>query len=92
MMISMQRAGALMLTTALWLSGATLAFAQQPTPVTGTAPATGTQNLANPSDVVKAASEGMLHDLDANRAAYQKDPTKVQALVDKYLLDRKSVV
>ena len=86
MMISMQRAGALMLTTALWLSGATLAFAQQPTPVTGTAPATGTQNLANPSDVVKAASEGMLHDLDANRAAYQKDPTKVQALVDKYLL------
>jgi phospholipid transport system substrate-binding protein len=82
----MQRTGALMLTAALWLSGASLAFAQQPTPVTGTAPAAGTQNLANPSEVVKAASEGMLHDLDANRAAYQKDPAKISALVDKYLL------
>ena len=28
----------------------------------------------------------MLHDLDANRAAYRKDPQKVSQLVDKYLL------
>jgi len=79
--------GALMLTAALSLAGASLVHAQlQPTPVTGTAPAAGTQNLQNPSDVVKTAAEGMLHELDANRAAYQKDPSKVSALVDKYLL------
>jgi phospholipid transport system substrate-binding protein len=72
---------AMLLTAALWLSGASLVFAQmQPTP------APNTQSLANPSDVVKASAEGMLHDLDANRAAYRKDPQKVSQLVDKYLL------
>jgi phospholipid transport system substrate-binding protein len=45
-----------------------------------------TQNIANPSDVVKAAAEGMLHDLDANRDMYRKNPQKVSELVDKYLL------
>jgi phospholipid transport system substrate-binding protein len=35
---------------------------------------------------VKDAAEGMLKDLDANRAMYKKDPSKVGALVDKYLL------
>ena len=85
--LTLPRPGALILTAALSLAGTSLALAQmQPTPVTGAAPATGTQNLQNPSDVVKTAAEGMLHDLDANRAAYQKDPAKVSALVDKYLL------
>jgi phospholipid transport system substrate-binding protein len=44
------------------------------------------QNMPGPSEVVKQAAEGMLKDLDANRAMYKKDPSKVGALVDKYLL------
>jgi phospholipid transport system substrate-binding protein len=80
------RTSALMLTVALSLGSASLVFAQQPTPVTGAAPAVSTQNVANPSDVVKAAAEGMLHDLDANRDNYRKNPQKVSELVDKYLL------
>ena len=34
----------------------------------------------------RTAAQGMLKDLDANRAGYRKDPAKVNALVDKYLL------
>jgi phospholipid transport system substrate-binding protein len=44
------------------------------------------QSLPGPSEVVKGAAEGMLKELDANRAAYKKDPAKISALVDKYLL------
>lgn len=83
---STRRASALALTAALCLSSVSLVYAQQPAPVTGTAPSAVTQNLTNPSDVIKASAEGMLHDLDANRDAYRKDPQKVSALVDKYLL------
>lgn len=78
-----QRTGAIVLTAALCLTGSAAVFAQaQPAPAA--APAAG-QAIANPSDVVKATAEGMLHDLDANRAAYRKDPMKVAELVDKYL-------
>lgn len=82
---STRRTSVLALTAALCLSGAAV-YAQQPTPASGAAPAGNTQNLTNPSDVVKAAAEGMLHDLDANRAEYRKNPQKVAELVDKYLL------
>lgn len=50
------------------------------------APAQNQSMPEGPSEVVKGAAEGMLKDLDANRAAYKKDPAKVSALVDKYLL------
>lgn len=39
-----------------------------------------------PSDIVQASAQGILKDLDANREMYRKDPSKVSALVDKYLL------
>ncbi len=39
-----------------------------------------------PSDIVQTAAQGILKDLDANREMYRKDPSKVAALVDKYLL------
>src|SRR5215831_2073572 len=39
-----------------------------------------------PSEVVEGAARSMLQDLDANRAAYRKDPAKVSALVEKYLV------
>ena len=35
---------------------------------------------------MKTAAEGMLRELDANRAEYKKDPVEGRALVDKYLL------
>lgn len=40
----------------------------------------------NPSDIVQTAAQGILKDLDADRDMYRKDPSKVSALVDKYLL------
>lgn len=40
----------------------------------------------DPTRVVQDAAEGMLKDLEANRDAYRKDPSKVSALVEKWLL------
>jgi phospholipid transport system substrate-binding protein len=56
----------------------------------GTSPAPAASSNASsnesPSDIVQAAAQGMLKDLDANRAEYKKDPSKISQLVDKYLL------
>ena len=85
--VAIRYAGASLLTVVLLISSTATVFAQQPSPVTSTAPAAlNTQSMTNPSDVVKAVAEGMLKELDANRAAYRKDPQKVSELVDKYLL------
>src|SRR3954452_7755907 len=64
--------------------GAAVAADPAPTPATGTAPAPVAAD--DPGKLVQAAAEGMLKDLDANREAYRKDPAKVNALVDKWLL------
>jgi phospholipid transport system substrate-binding protein len=55
--------------------------AQAPPPAT---PPTGSD--AGPTEVVQAAAQGMLTDLDKDREAYRRDPAKVGQLVDKYLL------
>ena len=39
-----------------------------------------------PSQVIDDAANGLLKALNANRAEYRKDPAKVQALVDQYIL------
>jgi phospholipid transport system substrate-binding protein len=39
-----------------------------------------------PSQVIQSAANDMLKALDGNREAYQRDPSKVQSLVDQYLL------
>jgi len=75
-----RRAVAAVLTAVVFACGG-VAYAQAP----AAAPAQS-QNVPGPSEVVKGAAEGMLKDLDANRAMYKKDPAKVSALVDKYLL------
>jgi phospholipid transport system substrate-binding protein len=49
-----------------------------------TAPAAVTEQ--GPTEVVQAAAQGMLNDLDKDRAAYRRNPAKVGQLVDKYLL------
>jgi phospholipid transport system substrate-binding protein len=49
-------------------------------------PAAADDAQLGPSDVVESAARSMLGDLDANRATYRKDPSKVGAVVEKYLL------
>ncbi len=71
--------------TSVWFAVGAGALAQGTAPVpAGQAPA-ATANQG-PSDIVQTAAQSMLHDLDANRAAYKQDPNKVHELVDKYLL------
>ena len=66
-------------------SPATQGTAAPGTPATS-ATATGVGTEQGPSEVVQAAAQGMLNDLDKDRAAYKRDPHKVERLVDKYLL------
>jgi phospholipid transport system substrate-binding protein len=56
---------------------------QAPAPAAAAAPQGAAEQ---PSQVVETAADGLLKALDANRAAYQHDPAKVQALVDRYIL------
>lgn len=39
-----------------------------------------------PQELIQQVSNSLLRDLDANRESYRKDPKKLRALVDKYLL------
>ncbi|MGP8035341.1 MAG: phospholipid-binding protein MlaC [Steroidobacteraceae bacterium] len=41
---------------------------------------------ADPATLVQDAAQGMLGDIDKNRDAYRRDPAKVAAVVDKYLM------
>ena len=52
--------------------------------VTMTAAAQGASE--QPSQVIEDAANGLLKALNANRVEYRKDPAKVQALVDQYIL------
>ena len=55
-----------------------------------TAPATAAAAAAvvanDPGQLIETAAQAMLHELDAHRADYRKDPAKVNALVDRILL------
>jgi phospholipid transport system substrate-binding protein len=48
--------------------------------------AVGVQAQPGPSEVVESAARSMLDGLEANRAAYRKDPSQIGALVETYLL------
>ena len=52
------------------------------------APAAGapTINTQDPTQLIQDVASNILKELDANRDAYRKDPSKVRALADKYLL------
>jgi phospholipid transport system substrate-binding protein len=43
-------------------------------------------NVSDPSQLLEKAARDMLKDLDANRAEYRKDPSKIDVLVEKDLL------
>jgi phospholipid transport system substrate-binding protein len=66
--------------------GGGVAFAADPTPAPTSATPPASVPANDPGKLVQASAEGMLKDLDANREAYRKDPSKVNALVDKWLL------
>jgi phospholipid transport system substrate-binding protein len=54
-----------------------------------TAPATKAAVIAPgpaPQELMQKVSQDLLRELDANRAAYTKDPTRLRGLADKYLL------
>ncbi len=51
-----------------------------------TAPPPAAAQSDDPSKLVQTVAEAMLKDLDADRATYRKDPSKVNALVEKHLL------
>jgi len=51
-----------------------------------TAPPPPEAKADDPSKLVESVANGMLSDLDADRATYRKDPSKVSALVEKRLL------
>jgi phospholipid transport system substrate-binding protein len=66
--------------------GGGVAFTADPTPAPTSATPPASVPANDPGKLVQASAEGMLKDLDANREAYRKDPSKVNALVDKWLL------
>jgi phospholipid transport system substrate-binding protein len=54
---------------------------------TSTPPAATVQVVdTDPGQLIDTAAKAMLADLDAHRAEYRKDPTKINALVDRVLL------
>ena len=65
------------------LAGAQAQQAPSPPAQPGAQAASATEG---PTEVVQAAAQGMLQDLDKDRDAYRRDPAKVGQLVDKYLL------
>jgi len=81
MKLSTLLAAGVVLAAATVNGSAVLAQAAQPA---ATAPAQA--NNQQPSEIVQASAQSILKDLEANRDMYRKDPSKVSALVDKYLL------
>ncbi|MBV9913065.1 MAG: ABC transporter substrate-binding protein [Sinobacteraceae bacterium] len=80
--LTLAAAAAFSLATALQV---TTAAAQNSAASSSSAATAGTSDQ-NPSDLVQSTAQGILKDLDANRDAYRKDPSKVGQLVDKWLL------
>jgi phospholipid transport system substrate-binding protein len=61
--------------------------ATTPTASAAGAPAPAGQVVdTDPGQLIESAAKAMLTDLDAHRAEYRKDPTKINALVDRILL------
>ena len=69
----------------LWLTVG-LAYAQAPTQLAPQRQVAAATADGGPTEVVQEAAQGILGELDRDRAAYRRDPAKVEQLVDKYLL------
>ena len=81
---------ATILVAGAWIASASLyaqlAAAQGAQPAAQAQASTSSSTDQQPSDIVQSAAQSILKDLDANRDAYRKDPSKIGTLVDKYLL------
>jgi phospholipid transport system substrate-binding protein len=79
--------------TAVWICGAAAAQAQGApgAAAQGAAPGTAagtaaSKDAGDPAALVQATAQGMLEELDKHRDEYRRDPAKVAALVDKFLM------
>src|SRR6202048_4904503 len=81
---------ATVLVAGAWIASASLyaqfAVAQGAQPAPQAQASTSSSADQQPSDIVQTAAQGILKELEANRDAYHKDPSKIATLVDKYLL------
>jgi phospholipid transport system substrate-binding protein len=78
---------------AVWIGAAAAAAAQGAPGAAGQAAAPGAAaggaapaNAADPTTLVQGTAQGMLDELDKHRDEYRRDPAKVAALVDKFLM------
>jgi phospholipid transport system substrate-binding protein len=81
--------GLTVLVTTAVLAATSHVFGQSPQEQPGeqaAAVAATAQAAQGPGEVVTAAAHGMLKELDADRDRYRKNPSKVNDLVEKYLL------
>ena len=77
------------LLTVMGVCAASWAAAQSAPPAAGAgaAPAATTPAATtDPSTLVQEAAQGMLGDIDRNREAYRRDPSRIGAVVDKWLM------
>ena len=72
--------------TTVVLAGLSLACCLANASQAQTAPAASAASGEGPTEVVQNAAQGMLGELDKDRDAYRRDPSKVAPVVDKYLL------
>ena len=72
--------------TTVWSCAATVALAQGAPAAPAAPAATAAAEASDPTALVQATAQGMLGDLDKNREEYRRDPKKIAALVDKYLM------
>jgi len=70
----------MVLAALLGLAPVVLLAQTAPTKVVGAVPGPA------PQELMQGVSQDLLRELDANRAAYAKDPTRLRGLADKYLL------
>jgi phospholipid transport system substrate-binding protein len=82
MSVTMQRSGWSVILVALAVL-APVALSAQTAPAT--TPAVAVPG-PGPQEMMQKISQDLLRELDANRAAYTKDPSKLRGLADKYLL------
>lgn len=82
-----------MLLTAVGICAAAVAGAQSAPAAASQAAAPGaaagtgsTGDFGDPAALVQATAQGMLDELDKHREEYRRDPAKVAALVDKFLM------
>ncbi len=82
-----------MVLTVVWICAAAIVQAQSAPSAAGQAAAPGaaagaaaTADAGDPATMVRATAQGMLDELDKHREEYRRDPAKVAALVDKYLM------